>query len=176
MHGNSSQDGEGDVWPGQAWWSRFAGARQSQRAGQGWVRESPASIASPHFPRLCDLRDLDFAKGKLSYRGRRRRRWCKLFTFQCLFAIPWTLVHQAPLSMGLSRQEYPSELSFPPPGDLPKPGVEPASPVSPCFDRRVLYECATWEDYFIFPRCIMSLLIVLGSAYVLLWLISSLPS
>ena len=39
-----------------------------------------------------------------------------------LFAIPWTVVHQAPLSMGFSRQEYWSELPFPPPGDLPNPG------------------------------------------------------
>ena len=38
---------------------------------------------------------------------------------------PWTVAHQAPLSMGFSRQEYWSVLPFPPPGDLPDPGVEP---------------------------------------------------
>ena len=38
-----------------------------------------------------------------------------------LFGTPWTVAHQAPLSMRLSRQEYWSGLSFPPPGDLPKP-------------------------------------------------------
>ena len=38
---------------------------------------------------------------------------------------------QAPLSMGLSQQEYWSELPFPPPGDLPHPGTELTSPVSP---------------------------------------------
>ena len=38
---------------------------------------------------------------------------------------------QAALSMGLSRQEYWSELPFPPPGDLPEPGIEPASLASP---------------------------------------------
>ena len=43
-----------------------------------------------------------------------------------LFATPWTVAHQAPLSMGFSRQEYWSELPFPPPGDLPKTGVEPS--------------------------------------------------
>ena len=37
----------------------------------------------------------------------------------------------APLSMGFSRQEYWSGLPFPPPGDLPDPGTEPKSPVSP---------------------------------------------
>ena len=39
------------------------------------------NFASPHFLRLRDLRDLDFARGKLSYRGRRRRRLCKILTF-----------------------------------------------------------------------------------------------
>ena len=39
------------------------------------------------------------------------------------------ITHQAPLSMGSSRQEYWSGLLFPPPGDLPHPGIEPRSPV-----------------------------------------------
>ena len=41
---------------------------------------------------------------------------------------PWTVAHQAPLSMGFSRQEYWSGLPFPSPGDLPNPGIEPRSP------------------------------------------------
>ena len=41
---------------------------------------------------------------------------------------PWTIAHQAPLSMELSRQEYWSRLPFPSPGDLPDPGIEPGSP------------------------------------------------
>ena len=44
-----------------------------------------------------------------------------------LFATPWTIVWQAPLSMEFSRQEYWSGLSFPPPGDLPNLGMEPES-------------------------------------------------
>ena len=40
----------------------------------------------------------------------------------------WTIAHQAPLSMGFSRQEYWSGLPFPSPGDLPNPGTEPTSP------------------------------------------------
>ena len=39
----------------------------------------------------------------------------------------WSL-HQAPLSMGFSRQEYWSVLPFPSPGNLPNPGIEPRSP------------------------------------------------
>ena len=42
-------------------------------------------------------------------------------------ATPWTVAHQAPLSMGFSKQEYWSRLPFPSPGDLPSPGIEPAS-------------------------------------------------
>jgi len=49
----------------------------------------------------------------------------------CLFVTPWTVARQAPLSMGFPRQEYWSGLSFPPPGDLPDPGIEPMSLVSP---------------------------------------------
>ena len=41
---------------------------------------------------------------------------------------PWPVAHQAPLSMEFSRQEFWSGLSFPSPGDLPDPGVKPASP------------------------------------------------
>ena len=39
----------------------------------------------------------------------------------------WTIAHQAPLSMGFSRPEYWSGLTFPSPGDLPDPGIEPRS-------------------------------------------------
>ena len=42
---------------------------------------------------------------------------------------PWTVACQAPLSMGLSRQEYWSGLLFPSPGDLPDPGIKPRFPV-----------------------------------------------
>ena len=45
-----------------------------------------------------------------------------------LFATPWTVAYQAPLSMGFSRQEYWNGLPFPSPGDLPDPGIEPGSP------------------------------------------------
>ena len=45
-----------------------------------------------------------------------------------LFAILWTIAHQAPLSMEFSRQEYWRGLPCPPPGHLPNPGMEPRSP------------------------------------------------
>ena len=45
-----------------------------------------------------------------------------------LFATPWTVSCQAPLSLGFFRQEYWSRLPFPYPGDLPDSGIEPGSP------------------------------------------------
>ena len=58
----------------------------------------------------------------------------------CLTLVtPWTVTHQAPLSMGFPRQEYWSGLPFPSPGDLPDPGIELWSPAlqSDCLPTRV---------------------------------------
>ena len=44
------------------------------------------------------------------------------------FPAPWTVAHQAPLSMEFFRQEYWNELPFPTPEYLPDPGIEPVSP------------------------------------------------
>ena len=66
--------------------------------------------------------------------------WCSPKHIQCVCAkslqscptvTSWTVVRQVPLSIGFSRQEYWSGLPFPPPGDLPDPGVEPISLTSP---------------------------------------------
>ena len=53
-----------------------------------------------------------------------------------LFATPWTVARQAPLSMGFPRQEYWSSLPFPTPWDLPNPGIEPESSESPALAGR----------------------------------------
>ena len=47
-----------------------------------------------------------------------------------LFATPWAVAHQAPLSLGFPRQEHSSELPFPSAGDLPDPGIKPTSLVT----------------------------------------------
>ena len=61
-------------------------------------------------------------------------------SFSCvrLFATPWTVVPQAPLSMGFSRQEYWSGLPFPPPLDLLNPGIETASFAVPALQENSL--------------------------------------
>ena len=48
-----------------------------------------------------------------------------------LLGTPWTVACQVSLSVGFPRQEYWGGLPFPPPGDLPNPGTEPVSPMSP---------------------------------------------
>ena len=56
-----------------------------------------------------------------------------------LFATPWIIGHQAPLSMGFSRQEYWNELPFPSPGELPNLGIELASPCISFIADRLFY-------------------------------------
>ena len=58
---------------------------------------------------------------------------------------PWTVACQAPLSMGLSGQEYCTGLPFPPPGDRPDPGIETKSLVSLVLAGRFFPTSATWE-------------------------------
>ena len=60
-----------------------------------------------------------------------------------LFATLWTIVHQAPLSTELSRQEYRSGLPFPSPRDLPHPGNKPVSLTSPTLAVRIFTPSAT---------------------------------
>ena len=59
-----------------------------------------------------------------------------------LFATPWTVAHQVPLSMEFSKQEFWNRLPFPPPGDLPNSGMKPTSPASPELADGFFY---TWE-------------------------------
>ena len=57
---------------------------------------------------------------------------------------PWTAAHQAPLSMGFSRQEHWSGLSFPSPGGLPDPGIKTAPLTTPVRTIGFLTTSATW--------------------------------
>ena len=67
--------------------------------------------------------------------------------FSCvqLFVTLWTVACQMPLSMGFSRQEYWSGLSFPPPGDLPDSGIKPTSLMSPALAGGFFVTSTTWE-------------------------------
>ena len=62
-----------------------------------------------------------------------------------VFLTPWTVARQAPLSVGFSRQKYWSALPFPPPGDLPDPGIKPTSLMTPALAGRFFITSTTWE-------------------------------
>ena len=76
------------------------------------------------------------------------RNVCTLSRFSrvWLFATLWTVAHQAPLSMGFSRQEFWSGLSRPPPEDIPDPLIKLASLTSPALAGRFFTTSATWES------------------------------
>ena len=83
---------------------------------------------------------------------------CKQHTYVCvlshfirvqLFVTLWTVAAQASLSMGFSRQEYESGLPLPRPGDLPDPGTDLASFISPALACRFFTTSATWEAHSI---------------------------
>ena len=61
---------------------------------------------------------------------------CYVLSCVRFFGTPWTVAHQAPLSIEFSKQEYWSSLPFPIPGDLPDPGIKPKSLVSPALAGR----------------------------------------
>ena len=67
------------------------------------------------------------------------------FSHVQLFATPWTITHQAPLSMEFSRQEYWSGLPWPSPGDPSDPETEPMSLTSPALAGRLFTPSTTWE-------------------------------
>ena len=79
------------------------------------------------YQRLIQLQPLIVLRG-----GAKRWKPCLLKEYHpCmsskLFATPWTVAHQAPVSMEFSRQEYWSGFSVPTPGNLPDPGIESKS-------------------------------------------------
>ena len=77
------------------------------------------------------------------------------------FVTLWTVAHQVPLSMALSQQEYWSGLPFPPPGDLPDPGIKPTSPTSPVLAGEFFTTEAPGKppkDLYQFPKCFLEFL------------------
>ena len=109
------------------------------------ARQAPLSMGFPRweycsglaFPPPGDLPDPGWNLGLLHcrqilYLWATREALCYAvlshFSRVGLFAAPWTVTHQAPLSMRFSRQEYQSGLSFLSLWDLPDPGIKPVSP------------------------------------------------
>ena len=76
-------------------------------------------------------------------------RVCVLYVCLCcrvqLFVTPWTIAHQAPVSMGFPRQEYRGGLQCPSLSNLPIPGIEPVSLIPPALTGWFSTTRATWE-------------------------------
>ena len=89
---------------------------------------------------------------------------CMLSHFSCaqLFVTPWTVAHQAPLSMRFSRQEYWSELPCPLPGDLPTQGQNPFL-MSPALVGRFFTTSATWQVHICVCCAVLGGLVVSNS-------------
>ena len=78
------------------------------------------------------------------------------FSHVQIFVIPWTIAHQAPLSMEFSRQGYWSRLPCPPPGDLPNLRTEPTSLMSPAVPGELLTTSVTLEAIQRVAECVDS--------------------
>ena len=100
-----------------------------------WVLTELSSLTARQLPTSCPFHT---------------RACCMLscFSHVPLFATPWTVAHEAPLSMGFSRQGYRSELPCPPPGDLPNPGIKTASLKSPALAGGFFTTSTTREAHF----------------------------
>ena len=94
---------------------------------------------------------LSFPRWRLSFFGVIRYLCCGYacmpshFNHVWLFTTSWTVAQQAPLSMGFSRQEYGRGLPYPPPGDLPDPGIDSMSLPSPALAGGFFTISAIWE-------------------------------
>ena len=108
---------------GGAWWTAVCGVAQI-RTWLGWLSSSSSSTVVLSI----GMHECVLSRVHLS-------------------VTPWTIKHQTLLSMGLSQQEYWSRLLCPPPGVLPHPVIEPASPVSPVLqiDYLLLSHCGNWH-------------------------------
>ena len=113
------------------------------------ARDSPLPTPRGMRPKLTSASTVSLAYLLLDARCSRvgiwRRCLCSVVQHVQPFATPWTLTCQAPLSLGLPRQEYWSGLPFPPPGDLLHPGIKTESLASPVLSGGF---CATWEATF----------------------------
>ena len=98
---------------------------------------------------LCDPMDCRVPPFPCILRSRKIRRTSPtrlhLIIHTAFSGLGWTVAHQAPLSMGFSRQEYWSGLSYPSPGDLPDSWIEPMSVTSPAVAAGFVTTSTTWE-------------------------------
>ena len=112
----------------------YSSLQHQARKARTWFCKENEAILETHFMYVCML---------------------SRFSHIWLFATPWTIAHQGPLSMGFSKQEYWSGLPCPPPGHPPNAGFKPVSLIAPALAGAVggRWGCiftakATWEAHF----------------------------
>ena len=127
------------LYPLELWTKLFTGlnikkkkkVNKTQREANTFMRKSPEALPplpESQFYAKAILRSPNLQKGD--------RSWISssiavaVLSHVKLFAAPWTIAHQVPLSMEFSRQKYKSGLPFPTPRDFPNPGIKPVSIVS----------------------------------------------
>ena len=110
---------------------RLPGMQETWIQSLGW--EDPLEKAmAPHSSTLAWRIPWREEPGGLQSTGRKESHTTECLHFQFgSFETSWTIANQAPLSMGFSRQEYWSGLSFPSPGDLSDPRIKHLFPVAP---------------------------------------------
>ena len=149
------------VWvdSGSCWWTGRPGVlwfMGSQRVRHDWVTElnwtellwnkNFLKTSYSNWPSLPQNRnDLEFLY--FLWQHIYLHDGCVLISYSHvpLFVNLWTVAHQAPLFMEFSRQESWRRLPYPPPGDLPSPGIEPRSLTSPALAGEFFTTRATWE-------------------------------
>ena len=135
----------------QSW---FPGLQAHQRLGAAWKvkmweTDTPGSYNPEHthavYTRLRNHSCGTFCER--TYTPAAPITSCMLshFSHVQICATLWTIAHQAPLSMGFSRQEYWSGLQSPSPGDLPDPEIKPVTLTSPALAGRFFTISTTWE-------------------------------
>ena len=93
------------------------------------IRKPSSAINAKKWRKTTEWERLDISSRKLEVPGKHFMQSESEVAQSCLTLCDlWTVAHQAPPSMGFSRQEYWSGLPFPSPGDLSDPGIEPRSP------------------------------------------------
>ena len=128
------------------WFFFFFSKGKRMDSQASWVRDLTLHLFSKQKEIfLSNHREIKTKKGI----GMTQMRECLLGCFSCvqLIVTLQTIACQAPLSMGFSRQEYWSGLPCLHPGDLPNPGIEPVSLMSPALAGRFLTTSATGEPY-----------------------------
>ena len=101
---------------------------------------------------VCSERNYSTRKHLKITSGKLQVCMLSLFSHVQMLATLWTVAHQAPLSMGFSRQEYWNRLSRRPPGDLPDPGIEPTSFTPPASAAGFFTTSATCGPLTILPQ------------------------